>query len=827
MPASFQSVTAQKAAVIIPEHQLARLDTAACRALDIRDGVKNRYGVAESVGIDLRAAAVKSQSGNTTVWRYRIDGEGAVSLGLNFSTFDIPEGAALYVYSPDGSVVRGAFTSVNTKDFGGLTVADFDGESLVIEYNEPVGAAFEGGVVLGSVVKSYQSLTKAAKALIQINCTEGADWQTQKRAVCMITFVSGQYSYYCSGSLVNNAREDETPYFLTANHCISTSSEASTVVAYFNYEMTGCATYDATRNQSLSGAVLKATNSYSDFCLLVLSETPPKAYSPYFAGWDATGSGATSGTCIHHPQGGSKCIALDSSAPVSNSYSVQWDDGSISQVNSHWEVSYEAGADQGGSSGGPLFDQNKRIIGQLHGGDDESSLFGKFSLSWNYRSEASRQLKSWLDPDNTGIKQLNGRDGYSIPVAAFSVSEAIACLDVPIKLTDESRSAESWAWNISPSTYTFVNGTDAASQNPQVQFTAAGSYTISLTVANSNGSDEVTQTNRVVAYSTLPVQLVDVADEMTVCGWELDQYTFAAEGAPFYGFSLTVDGKFVKSVSENVLTLSLTDEAKTEGSFDTYVAVTGFHGSCEAADSVLLHVVIPSNDNVAQALSLALGYNGSFSNACGSVEDNEPAPATTGCSVENNWCPPAAGSVLDNSVWFKFEGPSSGKITIQTEGVDTQIAVYRAVTPAYLLSGSDKTYTMLAAADDGLKSSNSASLVDLDVIPGASYWLQVDGTDGAEGDFEVTLLSNTIEVYPNPSTGLYHLTVASSQSGAETTAELSVYTQTGQLVYWGNGTFSQRDNTIDFDLSGQPAGIYFFRAVMGGVVLSKKLILLR
>jgi hypothetical protein len=103
-----------------------------------------------------------------------------------------------------------------------------------------------------------------------------------------------------------------------------------------------------------------------------------------------------------------KSIATDDDAPTSNNYTISWDDNSRSMPNSHWEVSFESGNTEAGSSGSPLFNQDKRVIGQLHGGDDSYSLYGKFSVSWNYSSIASKQLAYWLDPDNTGTKVIDG-----------------------------------------------------------------------------------------------------------------------------------------------------------------------------------------------------------------------------------------------------------------------------------------------------------------------------------------------------------------------------------------------------------------------------------
>ncbi|WP_163709120.1 T9SS type A sorting domain-containing protein [Mangrovibacterium lignilyticum] len=823
LPASF-SINL-KSANVLPQRELNPVNKEERIALDKAEGVQNRYGVLENLELNIKEAGVYSQYGDQNIWQYELSCEDALSLGLFFSTYDIPQGAALYIYTPDRQIVRGAFTWANKKDNGGLTLADLQGNTLIIEYNEPILPVFEGGVILGAVVKAYQSFEANTNERIQINCPEGDDWQNEKRAVCMITFNDSQYSYYCSGALVNNTLEDGSAYFLTANHCISSSTEAATLIAYFNYENSTCEASDGTLSQSLSGASLLASNSYSDFTLLQLDEYPPREYQPYFAGWDASGDQPETGTCIHHPQGTAKCIALDYGAPTSVDYSVRWDDGTVSQVNSHWEVTYDVGIDEGGSSGGPLFDENKRIKGQLHGGDENSSLFGKFSLSWDYRSETNRQLKHWLDPDDTGITQMDGLEGYSKPVAAFSPEVTIMCLDEAITLNDESKyEPESWSWEISPASFSFVNGTSVSSQNPEVQFLTEGVYTVQLTVANENGSDVLVKSNLIAVYAQLPVLFTELADEMTMCGWELDNYQFVAEGAPGFNFELTAAANFDQSVSENILTLSLNDEGKQGGSFDTYVKVTGTQGSCAVADSILLHVIVPENDNVAQALPLKLGYNGSYSNECGTVQDNEAEPETNGCTVVNNWCPPSSNEVLDNSIWFTFTGPSSGAITIEAEGFSSQIAIYRAATANYLLSGSKATYTLVAAADYGLKSTTNATILNSEVIPGGKYWLQVDGVDGAEGDLDLNLLTNSVEVYPNPSSGLYHLTVASVSDGD---AELSVYSQTGQLIYSGVGSFNQQENMIDFDLSNNPSGVYYFRAIINGAIMSKKLILVK
>lgn len=822
-PASFDF--SAKSAKIVPRFELDSVHVAEKVAADKRLGIPNRYGIVEQMDVDIRAEGIKTVIGNTVVWQYELSCPDALSLGVHFKTYHLPEGAKVFIYRPDKTRLRGGFSNTNGSEGNQLMLGEFPGNRLVIEYDEPLDATFNGELVIGSVSKAYVDFASVARSNIQINCPEGADWQETKHAVCLMTFEDNLYSYYCSGALVNNVSEDRTPYFLTANHCIDSQSLARTLVTYFNYENSTCTSSDASKGQTLSGASLMATNTYSDFCLLKLSEYPPKEYAPFFAGWNASNDLPTEGTCIHHPEGGAKSIAIDHNPISTNNYRVQWDNNVYSEIGTHWEAFYDVGTDASGSSGAPLFDENQRIIGQLHGGDDTSSLFGRFSLSWDHSSTASKQLKAWLDPDDTRTLRLDGIDYNKIPEAHFTTDATVACLNTPVALTDHSKyQPTSWKWSIEPSTFEFVNGSSASSQNPEVIFTNDGSYSVSLSVTNDNGANELTSENLILSTSELPVALQGLPDEMTVCGSLLNNYQIIAEGANEYTFDVTAADNFNLTQDADTLTLNLKDDVRQYGSFDTYVKVTGSHGGCSASDSILMHVIIPVNDDVTHAIALKLGTNATFNNECGTEQTNEPNPPTAGCTLGNNWCPPTPGtSAIDNSVWFTFKGTSNGKLSIETKGFDTQIAVYEARSAAAILSGNTSNYTFLAANDNS-STGNEAAIKDLPVELGKTYWLQVDGADGADGDFIINLLSNTVEVYPNPSDGIFHLTISSFQGGE---AQLAVFTISGQQILSKTVSVSNDSNTVDLNLSGFRTGLYLFRATINGLVMTKKLMLLK
>ncbi|MEY2963063.1 MAG: hypothetical protein RL754_324 [Bacteroidota bacterium] len=98
-------------------------------------------------------------------------------------------------------------------------------------------------------------------------------------------------------------------------------------------------------------------------------------------------------------------------------------------------------------------------------------------------------------------------DQIGAPEVDFSVSNTSPCLGTAVDLTDISaKTPTAWNWSISPATYSFVGGTDSTSQNPQISFSAYGSYTITLVASNSYGADSLVKSNivSVVPTPTLP-----------------------------------------------------------------------------------------------------------------------------------------------------------------------------------------------------------------------------------------------------------------------------------------------------------------------------------
>ncbi len=410
----------------VPVVRLAGVDVKSLLAEDAiqeKNGLPFRFGKPFDVDYNLENSGVWDDlPDGGRIWRLEIHSPGAFSINLLYSRYHLPAGAKLFVYNDNRDMVLGAFTSRNNKDDGKFATAPIRGDVTIVEYYEPAEAVGMGELEISRIVHGYRNVFfRAAKDAMDfgdagacnnnVNCPVGVDWQNDKRAVAMI-LTSGGYRI-CTGSLVNNVRQDATPYFLTANHCLGGESSW---IFMFNYESPNCTNIDGPTNYTVQGSTLLATYTTSDFALLRLTEQPPDSYNVFFAGWSNVDTPSQSSTCIHHPSGDIKKISFDYDPVTSADYLA-------TTGTSHWRIgSWDDGTTEPGSSGSPLFDQNHRVVGQLHGGYAScssltSDWFGKFAMSWNGGGSSSNRLKDWLDPDNTGATVLDGYD----PNAAVAI----------------------------------------------------------------------------------------------------------------------------------------------------------------------------------------------------------------------------------------------------------------------------------------------------------------------------------------------------------------------------------------------------------------------
>jgi lysyl endopeptidase len=408
----------------------------------LRPGVPFRVAEPQPAHFTLAASGTWEKLPDGRLWRLRVTSPGAVFLSFGLSDFALSPGARLSFYSVDRRYQDGPYTARNNNPDRVFQSPAIPGDSGVIELfvpRQPRGSAAPS-LVVSSVSHGYRDWNGFARVPLRnglpnidrvtsalgacerdVNCSEGSSWQADKRAVART--YDGRF--LCTGTLVNNGRQDCRNLFLTANHCVSRSQTASGMVFYWNYENSTCGGNDASTGFTSTGSALRATNSASDFTLLELSSAPSAAFSVYYAGWNRSAAAPSSGVGIHHPTGAAKKISFENN-PLQDGggFTGGWG-------GTHWRVTgWDSGTTEGGSSGSGIWNSSHQVVGQLHGGTADCSggwdEYGKLASSWTLGAS------TLLDPNNAGLVSIGGKEsstcgGGSCAPAGQSCTDNAQC----------------------------------------------------------------------------------------------------------------------------------------------------------------------------------------------------------------------------------------------------------------------------------------------------------------------------------------------------------------------------------------------------------------
>lgn len=399
-----------------PDIDLGPVDRAAAEAAADTAGAPGgvRFGIQRAIAVDILAQGqwTNLHEGGR-VCRFTVRSPGAVMLAVQFSAFQLPPGGRLFVYDEARTAFLGGFTQANEQPDGRFATAYLPGDALIIEYQEPP-LATAATLQLASVTHAWRSMFgggaqrdidpgyQSAPCHNNVACPIAADWQDQNHATLWFMMPDGRG---CNGTLLNNTLQDGTPYVLIANHCWQPTE--SQWIFYFNYQSPTCIGDTGQTAQTLLGCVRRAVLYHGDFCLMEINEPPPPAFGAYYAGWDHSGAAPQSGATILDPQADVKKITFYNTPATSTTVDVE-------QIPC-WETYWYSGILEAGASGAPLFDQNKRVVGHMIGGEQtcatattEPSFASKFSENWDGGTGPASRLRDWLDPANT----TTALDGY-------------------------------------------------------------------------------------------------------------------------------------------------------------------------------------------------------------------------------------------------------------------------------------------------------------------------------------------------------------------------------------------------------------------------------
>ncbi len=519
--------------------QIQELQIPAPSASEIQAAVntnKSKYcvGILKSVHLNAENTGtwVQYPDGSKS-WFLKVTSTGATALNFHYSTLYIPEGGELFLYNQNKNQIVGKFTSSRNITNPITHTQLVQGESTIIEYHQLkdtkgdfkisisevsyIFRGFEDFLSYFDDPKGISDPIRADYCQVDVACSpENNGWGEQIDAVVHFTFTELGYTYVCSASVLNNTAQDCTPYILSAWHCgeHTANQNLSGVTWYWNYQKTSCQPSNngvnpPKGNETMINGIVRATSGSgtlnnppgnnqvagSDFTLVELNSNIPNSYNAYYAGWDRSNSNPTNGVSIHHPAGSAKKISSYSSNLTSDTYNG-------GAYNAHWEVYWTStingyGVTEGGSSGSPIFDQNKRVVGQLSGGSSScfntnySDLYGKMSENWNNNgSNNGSQLAPWLDPTNSNPTSIDGTyapcgTGTTLTCSANSSASSLnAGGNIDFYGTASSTNT-TWSWNFDVYGLGGVSPSTSNTQNPtNITFGNQGTYEVQLTATS-------------------------------------------------------------------------------------------------------------------------------------------------------------------------------------------------------------------------------------------------------------------------------------------------------------------------------------------------------
>ncbi len=348
-----------------------------------------RFAIAHDSTVDARSGGTWEQTGDRSIWRYRVQAENTASLNFGFTRYHLPASARLFLFaSKDHEQLAGPYDASHN-ELGQLWTPIIASADVILELDVATNERSKVDLVLGKINQGYRGFGTMSKGYQQpslhvtgegksacspdaiqsgscnmdVACLDSADpWNNPRRSVGAYT-ISGTDT--CTGSLVNNTAGDRSLLFITASHCEVVNNPAG-IVVYWNYESPTCRTPGSAASGNAlpkpattsSGSTFLArtrnpfnssdcTNGAlcSDNTLVKLNGTPDPAWNLFWAGWDHSSTPAictpgptassTVGQCagIHHPNVDEKRITF-----VDQNFQL----GGISGgTNTHWHAFWD------------------------------------------------------------------------------------------------------------------------------------------------------------------------------------------------------------------------------------------------------------------------------------------------------------------------------------------------------------------------------------------------------------------------------------------------------------------------------------------------------
>ncbi len=725
---------------------------------------------------------VDAQHGGGHLWVCDVTSPTAFGLRVHLAEMNLAAGAQLVIYDPanPAGLVDGPYEGRGVHDSREMWTLTIFSQTARVEVYIPAAMKGEAaprdpGVVIDRVQHAYRNFndvfnSREGACYLDVSCF--ANWANTARSSAGIGII-GNNSLYCSGTVLQSQNGDLTPYFLTANHCLSTAATAQNSEIYWKFQTAACngAAPALTSMVQSNVCTLLSTSTSSDYTLLRIEGTIPRN-DVFWAGWNSGGVGdGTLVGCVHHPAGTYKRISFGTKASNLTC-------GNANHIRSDWyTVNGTLSVTEPGSSGSGLFLQsNQQLVGQLHCGpsvcggaagsahDDYgafSSTFGNISsflagggddsLEANDSCAAPRSISSG-GFSNLIVKSVN-EDWYAISVPGgggtlsvqLSFTHAFGDIDLQLYGTCGGGTLATSTGTANTETINYTNTGATATffirvflfsdtrntysmnvsavapvppNNACANAISIGSGTFTgTTVGATNDGPALCGSNSTASPDVWYRYTAPCSGTLKIdtCGSSYDSAISVHTGCPgTAGNQLTCNDDcttagFSCNVSGN--RQSCLNLAATSGT--TYlIRVGGFNG---ISGAYVLHVVLDAglpNDNCASATTVSTGtYIGT---TCGATIDG-----TASCGI----------STGSPDVWYAFTPNCNASLILDTCGssYDTVLSVLSACGGAELACNDD----CIGGACAGF----TQSCMSVAVTSGTTYRIRVSGYLGSSGNF--------------------------------------------------------------------------------------------
>jgi hypothetical protein len=397
VPAAFLQDSADLAWLTIDRRDLEEVPSENILPQVPVDGVPFVVGINQKVSDPLtveNSGTWSVQPDGSWVWRLVVRQPEAVAIRVHLAQCDLPDEAEFVVGDPGGITVK-RMTAFNAGPDGSLWTPPIPGDTMYIEYHcdeHPEGLPFKlveaahlWDESLGGSPYGPRGFGGCAVTPCQLDVMCFPPNAIARDSVGRMLFSVGPNQSFCTGTLINDSNPANTiPYFLTANHCISTQASASSLTVVWGYysALCGGTPPNPATLPSTTGATLLANNSSqssaggTDMCFLQLATTPSSGAA--LAGWTTASPLATDVlTGIHHPAGCRKRISTFTLDPTPYLCTDR-------DSTHFYNLDPVTGDVQGGSSGSALFNPSWQVVGQLLGRCGESLGCGSTTRNMNY-----------------------------------------------------------------------------------------------------------------------------------------------------------------------------------------------------------------------------------------------------------------------------------------------------------------------------------------------------------------------------------------------------------------------------------------------------------